>query len=78
MRTWWPSRKAAGFTQEDVARSAGVSLKGVSDIERDVIADPHISSLIGIARALGVTIGQLLEPAPSRKRRGPSSTMGED
>lgn len=59
------ARKAAGLTQEEVARRAGMSLKGMGDIERGDIPDPHYSSLSKIARALGVSIGALMEePAP--------------
>ncbi len=60
------ARRAAGLSQEEVARRAGLSLKGMGEIERGDIEDPHISSLTRIARALGVSVGTLLkeeEPA---------------
>jgi len=54
-------RKAKGLTQEEVARRAGMSLKGMSDIERGVIPDPHLSSLTKIAeRGLGIDVSELL------------------
>jgi len=38
-----------------------MSLKGVSDIERGVIPDPHLSSLTKIAtRGLGVDVSEIL------------------
>ncbi len=59
------ARKAAGLSQEELARRAGMSLKGMGDIERGDIADPHYSSLNKIASGLGVTVTELLEePVP--------------
>ncbi len=55
------ARKAAGLSQEELARRAGMSLKGMGDIERGLIPDPHYSSLSKIANGLGVPIGELLE-----------------
>ena len=59
------ARKRAGLSQEEVARRAGMSLKGMAYIERGHIEDPHYSSLAGIAEALGVSVGELVgEPVP--------------
>jgi transcriptional regulator with XRE-family HTH domain len=55
------ARKAAGLSQEEVARRAGLSLKGMGEIERGDIEDPHISSLAKIARALGVPVEALIK-----------------
>ena len=54
------ARLAAGLSQEDLARRADMSIKGMSYIERGHIEDPHISSLRKIARALGMEVGELL------------------
>ncbi len=54
------ARKIAGISQEELARRAGMSLKGMGDIERGGIEDPHYSSLSKIADALGMSIGELL------------------
>jgi transcriptional regulator with XRE-family HTH domain len=54
-------RKAAGLSQEELARRAGMSLKGMGDIERGDIEDPHYSSLKKIADGLGISVGELLE-----------------
>lgn len=60
------ARKSAGLSQEALARRAGMSLKGLGDIERGSSADPHYSTLAGIANALGVSIGELVgESVPS-------------
>lgn len=59
------ARKARGMTQEELARRAGMSLKGMGDIERGAVPDPHYTSLSKIAEGLGVPIGELLgELAP--------------
>lgn len=58
------TRKAAGISQEEVARRAGVSLNVINRLERGVILDPHYSTLRGIASALGVPVEDLVrEPA---------------
>jgi len=61
------ARRAAGLSQEELARRAGMSLKGMGDIERGDIEDPHYSSLAKIAAGLGVPIGELLEETASPK-----------
>lgn len=58
------ARKAAGLSQEELARRAGMSVKGMSYIERGHIEDPHYSSLAKIAGALDVSVGELVENAP--------------
>jgi len=65
------ARKAVGLSQEEVARRAGLSLKGMGEIERGDIEDPHISSLMKIARALSVPVEELLEePVPLAEAAG--------
>src|SRR5215203_3116886 len=53
-------QKARGLSQEEVARRSGLSLKGMGDIERGSIEDPHYSSLKNIADALSVSVGILV------------------
>ena len=55
------ARKAAGMTQEAVARRTDLSLQAVGDIERGIVRDPHISSLRQIAYALGVPVEMLVK-----------------
>jgi transcriptional regulator with XRE-family HTH domain len=55
------ARKAAGMTQEEVARRTNLTLKAFGELERGDVRDPHISSLASIARALGVGVMDLLE-----------------
>lgn len=66
------TRKSVGLSQEELARRAGMSLKGMGDIERGDIADPHYSSLKKIADGLGVPVGELVEDSP--KVEAPTSS----
>lgn len=73
------ARKAAGLSQEAVARRADMSLNGFADIERGLIADPHYSTLQKIAGALGVPITTLVgESAPKAQAPSPSETAEEE
>jgi transcriptional regulator with XRE-family HTH domain len=68
------TRKAAGISQEEVARRAGVSLNVINRLERGVILDPHYSTLRGIARALGVPVEDLvMEPALAGNAEAPGT-----
>jgi transcriptional regulator with XRE-family HTH domain len=67
------ARKAAGLSQEELARRADLSLNGFADIERESIKDPHYSSLRKISDALGVPIGELLEAEPVPLAEAPPS-----
>jgi transcriptional regulator with XRE-family HTH domain len=68
------TRKAAGISQEEVARRAGVSLNVINRLERGVILDPHYSTLRGIASALGVPVEDLVrEPALAGKADAPET-----
>ena len=75
------ARKALGMTQEELARRAGMSLKGMGDIERGAIPDPHYSSLNKIAEGLGVSVGELLggayRPRYSMPHSKPAETIEE-
>jgi transcriptional regulator with XRE-family HTH domain len=55
------ARTAAGMTQMDVARRTDLSLQAVGDIEREIVRDPHISSLRQIAHALDVPVEMLVK-----------------
>jgi transcriptional regulator with XRE-family HTH domain len=68
------TRKAAGISQEEVARRAGVSLNVINRLERSVILDPHYSTLRGISSALGVPVEDLVrEPALAGKAEDPGT-----
>jgi transcriptional regulator with XRE-family HTH domain len=59
------AREKAGLSQEAVARRARIGLKSYGDLERGRATDPHTSSVIRIAHALDVPVGQLLEEEPA-------------
>src|SRR5215203_2268372 len=45
-------RTAAALSQEDLAERAGLSLRGVSDLERGLRRAPHLSTVRMLANAL--------------------------
>jgi transcriptional regulator with XRE-family HTH domain len=54
------ARKAAGFSQEELARRADLSLNGIAILERGGRTDPHYSTLAGIAGALDMSVAELV------------------
>ena len=48
-------RLAAGLTQEQLAEVAGISTRGVSDLERGVSQVPRLATINLLAAALGLT-----------------------
>lgn len=54
-------RKERWMFQETLAHRAGLSLSLINKIERGVVPDPHYSTLVRIATALGMSTAQLLE-----------------
>lgn len=53
-------RRALGLSLEDVSHASGLSTNGLSELERG-LRDPRLSTLLAVAKALGVTPGYLLE-----------------
>lgn len=58
-------RVARGWTTYRLAKEAGLSTIYVDKIERGVVHDPAPESLDHLARALGVTVPDLLNDAPA-------------
>ncbi len=54
-------RKAAGLSQEALARRADMSLNGLAQLERGGRTDPHYSTLEKLAGALDMSVGELVE-----------------
>jgi putative transcriptional regulator len=54
-------RAAAKLTQQELAVSAGLSLGNVVTIEAGKTTDPRISTVLALARALGVGLEELVE-----------------
>jgi predicted ATPase/class 3 adenylate cyclase/ribosome-binding protein aMBF1 (putative translation factor) len=74
-------RLATGLSQEDLADKAGLSVRGLSDLERGVRSAPHPDSIRRIANALGLQGEdrfELLGTIPERDRAfTESSTLAE-
>lgn len=66
-------REQVGLTQEQEAKIAGVSPTTISGIESGKITRPHLKTLLKIARALGVDVGELRESG--KAEAPPSSTQ---
>jgi transcriptional regulator with XRE-family HTH domain len=54
-------RRALDLSQDALARRADVSLSLINQMERGIITDPHITTLVAVANALGVPVSDLLE-----------------
>jgi transcriptional regulator with XRE-family HTH domain len=53
-------RKEQGLSQEAVARRADIGLRAYGELERGIAKDPHLTTLEGIASALGTTVAELV------------------
>ena len=53
-------RVAAGMSQQSLAVAAGLSVSLVSQIEQGSRSDPRISTTAALARAMGVTLDDLM------------------
>jgi transcriptional regulator with XRE-family HTH domain len=56
-------RKAAGLSQRELAKQAGISLRTFQRIERLDVDNPPIRYLTNCAIALGCELEDLVEPA---------------
>lgn len=65
-------RKAAGYTQQQLADEVGVSRRMIAYYEGET-GHPPTSFLVELARALAVTTDALLGIAPRKKAAGPST-----
>jgi transcriptional regulator with XRE-family HTH domain len=54
-------RWRARLTRPRLAAKAGVSIDLVSSLEQGRASNPTLQTLLGLARALGVTVGELVE-----------------
>ena len=53
-------RNKKGWSQERLAREAGISYHTLIKIEQDRIKNPKLETLIKLAKALGVSIDRLV------------------
>ena len=54
-------RKEKGFTQEGLARKADISFHTLVKIENGGIKNPRIETVVKLARAVGVSIDELVD-----------------
>jgi len=54
-------RSKKGWSQEKLAREAGVSYQAVIKIERGYTKSPRLETIIKIAQALGVSLDDLIK-----------------
>src|SRR5262249_44279590 len=62
-RTLARLRSTARLSPEELARLAGVSVDLVQSLEQGRTANPTLRTLLRLAGALGVTVGELIEDA---------------
>ncbi|MDQ3926428.1 MAG: helix-turn-helix domain-containing protein [Actinomycetota bacterium] len=63
-------REAAGLTQEELAARAGMSAKGISDLERGARQRPYPHTVRSLADALGLSVGERAALFAAVPRRG--------
>jgi transcriptional regulator with XRE-family HTH domain len=63
-------RDAAGWTQEELATRAGLSVAMVSQIEQGKRPDPRVSTVTKLADALAVDVGELIGRPPAGRKPG--------
>jgi transcriptional regulator with XRE-family HTH domain len=56
-------RRQKRLSQEKLAEQAGLSLAIISSLEQGLRQDPRLSTMVKLARALGVTLDQLVGEA---------------
>jgi transcriptional regulator with XRE-family HTH domain len=64
-------RKAQGLTQLRLAHRTGIALNTISRLERGENENPELNTLLAIAAALSVPVGELLaEPVNGKEAAG--------
>src|SRR3954469_20012423 len=77
-------RLAAGLTQEGLAERAGLSVRGISDLERGIHAHPQRETVRMLAEALGVdgparaALLAATQRPPVADRRQPTGSSATD
>ena len=70
-------RETAGLSQQEVAERGDLSLSLVAKLEQGKKADPRASTLLALARSLGVTPGILLDDLLPSKKQEPEPPAEE-
>src|ERR1019366_4186897 len=71
-------RETAGLSQQEVAARGDLSVSLVAKLEQGKKANPRASTLLALARALGVTPGALLDDLLPAKRQVPEAEKDAD
>jgi predicted ATPase/class 3 adenylate cyclase len=66
-------RTAAGLTQEGLAEQAGLSTRGIRDLERGILRTPHSDTTRRLADALGLRVADRAALLQAGQRPGTSS-----
>ena len=66
-------REKKGLSQGDVFRRSGVERTYISRIEQGLIVDPRISTVVILARALDVSVDELVREAEALAGEEPTS-----
>ena len=69
-------RTAAGLTQEELAERAGMSTRGISDLERGVRRTPYRGTIELLAEALQLSAAERVRLEAAARRRGVPATQG--
>lgn len=62
-------RKAKGWSQLKLVHEAGLSLTGLTKMEKGLTTDPAISTLVKVADALEVSVDQLIGRTITRRAK---------
>lgn len=67
-------RKARGWSQNELAAKAGLTLSGLTKLEQGAVTDPRWSSMVALADALGISLDTFraampADPEPPKKPR---------
>jgi transcriptional regulator with XRE-family HTH domain len=54
-------RDAAGLTQQEMGTKAGLSISNLAQLEQGQKSDPRLSTILALARALGVKPSKLVD-----------------
>jgi transcriptional regulator with XRE-family HTH domain len=57
-------RRGAYLSRDELAESSGVSTHLIQSLEQGRTSNPSLRTVLGLARGLGVTVGELVEGLP--------------
>lgn len=63
-------RRAKNMTQDELSKKAGISYSTLAKLERGAISSPSIYTIADIAKVLGVTVDEIVNPNKYKMTRG--------